>query len=208
LSDYAAFQAQLVKKAKYWISLKYPQETVPVETFENLAPPTPLNAGPVMWSGEYANSISDFTMLQGYGKFTAGEINVVQGDLKSFGVTGQGTAVNMGYIFPVEDTTSASTCTEKFVIVNVYPTPGTFDQAGADVGTFTITASAEAAKVIDDTVKSSEPSTLFQSGVEATELLNYQKYFAAQENAEFLGALNVAAFASASIASVAALTLF
>jgi len=73
---------------------------------------TPLET--TKWGGEF---------VQGYGASTLGSINVVQGEKKSFGVQGQGTGSDKGYMWPVEKT---GACVAKFIAVNVYPTDPDF----------------------------------------------------------------------------------
>jgi len=141
----------------------------------------------------------------GFGSLTSGNIDVVQGSVKSYGTKGQGTSANMGYKWPVEVTGS---CVPKFITVLVYPLTSDFNQA-TDTGTFKITVAAEDAMTVDNTSVTTSPVSLrFQAALEMEEIKAYNKWFSDQENAEFLGAMKLAAFASASAASIAALTLF
>lgn len=107
-----------------------------------MAPPTPPMA-----SGSANLKPINMDLVHkdvGFGSNTYGYIDVVKGEKKSFGVRGQGTGSDMGYMHPVEVSTK---CTSKYITVNVFPTDPSFDQV-ADTGVFTITASAEGAQTV------------------------------------------------------------
>ena len=52
---------------------------------------------------QFARNIDEYKFIKGYGKFTSGDIKMVPGQVKSFGVRGQGTTGGQGFMFPVED---------------------------------------------------------------------------------------------------------
>lgn len=165
-ADYTKFQAQLIEKAKYWMSIKYPKDgAVEPKVFKNL----PMPQMPIAWhqwtySKDFAKDIKDFTMLGGYGSLTQGTINVVQGHIKSFGVGGQGTtAGGKGYIFPAEKT---GACTKKFITVTVTPKNSLpFTQTG----TLTLSFGAGKAQVIDNTELSTDPYNKSKEDLELKE---------------------------------------
>ena len=59
-----------------------------------MAKETPLD---MITLGDRAIDIDDLTMEGGFGTLTSGPVNVVQGEVKSFGTAGQGTSTGMGY---------------------------------------------------------------------------------------------------------------
>lgn len=200
--DFAAFQAQLTKKGENWIQVNYPKTPVEVQKFKTVFPTMPVAPPAVKdlvtpletakWGGVFT---------QGYGALTLGSINVVQGQKKSFGVQGQGTAADKGYMWPVEKT---GACVAKFIAVNVYPTDPDFTTAAADKLTLSFTS--ENPQKFDFTQTAFAANSEKYASDKAV-IAKYMTYAQEQELAEFLGASSLVA-AAASVASLAAMTLF
>ena len=77
--------------------------------------------------------------MGGYGTETTGYINPVPGEKKSFGVKGQGTGSNMGYMYPPE----SEPCTIKIIGISVFAKDPAFKQTASDE--LVITVSSESA---------------------------------------------------------------
>lgn len=105
----------------------------------------------------------------------------------------------MGYQYPPQ---TSSVCVNKYITVSVFPKDPAFVQ-GTDK--LTLTASAEDAKVVDLTQEDLSNADSTRSAYENQQKV-YRQFFQDQENAEFLGAVKLAA--SASVATLAAFTLF
>lgn len=139
-SALSAYFENLTKRGKYWVGLNFPQEA-PVEVQDIPAKAYPIAPEPPMPYSMY--SIEDLVVANGgYGTLTYGDFKVVVGERKSFGVMGQGTGANKGYMYPVEDTSETAKCTPKHIAISVYPIgPKSYTSTGG----LTLTVGAEAA---------------------------------------------------------------
>lgn len=151
--DLADFQAATIEKSTNWVQVKYPKTEVEFKFQPQLTPPSmPLDYAAYddeITTPDSKDAEGDYILTKnyGYGAPTTGYLLALEGEKKSFGVYGEGTSSNLGYMHPPE---TSSACVEKFVSIVVFPKHKDFQQTDAE-DELTITVSSESPQEMDFT---------------------------------------------------------
>lgn len=132
-------------------------------------------------------------------------------DKKFFGVLGQGTGTDKGFIYPLE---TADKCITKYIGLSLYPIVAdgaTLSTTSSDTFTATITSTNAAVHTLDPSVSTANKKDIMGGKAINDALqklsLNFRAYDQWQYKAEYLSAQTVS-LGVAAISSFAALTLY